>query len=305
MTLSQLLCFVETSRTGSLTSAAARLGLPKSSVSKHIRRLEELLGVQLFERSSRKVRSTRAGETLLPRIESILADLDTLVAEASEQRADPKGLVRIAATPELGALVALHLYPALSSRHPAIQVAMSSTYGFEDLQDPSFDLALRVGRVVDDRLVARPLGFFHRVLVARPGYAARHRLTTPTDLARVPCLFFSGQRASATWSFVRDGRPDAVEQVELSGTFAVHGFVALGAAGRGGPRRRERPDFVAAPAIAAGRLERVLPRHRSPPTPVHLVFRVGADRVHRVRVVLDLVLEVVTRLLMDRRGGKR
>ena len=147
--------------------------------------LEQRLQVRLLARSSRRVTLTREGERLLPRVESILAEGERLVEDAHEETSAPSGVVRIAASPELGGLLVKHFLPLVVERNPKLRITMRLEYGFEDMQDPSIDLAFRISRVNDDRLVAKPLGEFRRILVASPEYLQRHPLERPGDLASV------------------------------------------------------------------------------------------------------------------------
>jgi len=291
----QLRCVLEVGRLGGFTAAAEALGLSKSAVSKHVARVEEQLGVRLFERSSRQVAATRAGARLLPRIDSILADGEGLLADALLERSEPTGLVRIAATPEFGAVVARVLLPALAERRPGIELAMTSTYTTEDLQSPAFDLAFRVGGVGDEALVARTLGRFHRVLVASPSFVVAHPVTEPHQLTDVPSVVFCDREPHSRRALVRDDGERV--SVPIHGPIAVRSFRILTELAADGHGVASVPDFVVADALEAGRVVRVLPRWSSPPSPVLLVHRVGAQRVRRVAAVAELARELLSPLL--------
>jgi DNA-binding transcriptional LysR family regulator len=295
----QLTSFAAVARAGGVSAAAGELGLAKSAVSKHVSQLESLLGLKLLERSSRRVALTREGEHLLSRVESLLAEGGRLLEQAREEHDRPEGLLRIAATPDFGGLVAEQFFPAVIARHPGLSLVMEPAYAFENLQDPAFDLAFRIGDVNDDRLVARELGVFHRVLLASPAYLRAHPVKTPRDLERQECLAFSGSRTQSEWTLAR--RKDGTEvTVNVRGKLAVRSFrVLLGLAERGAGIAFV-PDFLASDALASGRLERCLVQYASPPTPVFLTYRVGSDRIRRIRAVLDVALEHVPKLLTAR-----
>lgn len=296
MSLLPLACFTEVARLRSVTGAAERLGLSKSAVSKHLTHLEQQLGVRLLARSSRRIDLTPEGQALQPRIESLLAEGDLLFEQARRSRAEPAGLVRIAATPELGACLAEGFVPAVLAAHPELRVAMTSDYRFEDLQDPQHDLAFRIGAVHDEGLVARPLGAFRRVLVAHPDVAGAAALAAPADLARVACLVFSTRDTRSVWRLERPADAEGVD-VPVAGRHAVGSFTTLLRLAEAGLGVASLPDFLAGPALRDGRVVRVLPGWCSPPTPVYLAYRVGAERVQRVRVVLDLARSQVPALL--------
>lgn len=292
----ELRAFVAVARRLSVTAAAAALGLPKSAVSKRLSALEQRLNVKLLARASRRVSLTHEGALLLPRAESILAELERLVSDARDEATLISGTVRIAASPEFGAWLARHLLPDLLVAYPALKLAMRLDYAREDLFDPAFDLAFRIGEPRDERLVVRPLGSLHRVLVAAPAFVAAHPVREPADLVQHPALLFSDERHQAVWTLAA---PDggALEDVPVSGRLALHSFTALLEAAASGQGIARVPGFLAAPALARGEVLAVLPGWRSPPTPISLVHRFGADRIARVRAVIDTALRRVPPLL--------
>lgn len=295
--------FVEVAKRRSVTAAAETLEQPKSGVSKAISALEARLGVRLLERSTRRVTVTHAGEVLQSRAGSILAELDGLVDDLHGEVDAIRGVVRIAAPPELGTLLAARFFPELLARHPELSINVLLDYAFADVLDPKFDLGLRIGEVHDERLVARRLGAFSRILVAQPSYVARQPVRSPADLAKCNCLVFSGTERAATWTLrrvpgdARRGAPCSPQDVAVQGNFAVHGFTALLAAAAAGAGIARVPAFLAGDAIAGGRLARVLPEWEAMPSDVYLVHRYGHDRVRRVREVIDAAQEHIAGLL--------
>lgn len=285
--LHQLRLFVEVARRLGLTAAADHLGLPKSSVSKGLAALERSLGVRLVERSSRRVALTREGANLLNRAESILAEVDRLREQASDERERPEGLVRIAATPEFGRLYVSRVLPRLVSEHPRLKIAMRLDYEAEDLLDLRADFAFRIGKVGDDRLVARALAGFRRILVASPSFLRDHAIEQPADLERVPCVLFRDDVAAFPWTLHRVANPAETIQLMVSGNLAVRSFAAVMDAVIADLGVALVPDFVAAPAIAAGDAVRILPAWSTTVSPIFIVHRVGIDRIARVRAVMD------------------
>ena len=137
---------------------------------------------------------------------------------------DISGQVTIAATPDFGELVAQTLFPILQSEHPKLTLVMRPAYAFEDMQDPSTDLAFRIGKVKDDRLIARRLGSFRRTLVTSPEFKKQNPITAPKDLANIPCLTFRGDQPGATWTFTNKGKETSVD---VTGPIAVYDFGIL------------------------------------------------------------------------------
>ncbi|MET4736682.1 DNA-binding transcriptional LysR family regulator [Bradyrhizobium japonicum] len=166
----ELQVFAAVARHGGVTAAADALGISKSTVSLQITRLEDRLGTRLLVRSSRRVALTREGEQVLPRVQSLLAEAENLLEEASRASAAPRGIVRIAVSPPLGGAMLELLVPALRDRYPDVSLIVVPSYEMDDLQDPSFDFAIRVGRIQDDTLIANKIGEFSRILVCAPSY---------------------------------------------------------------------------------------------------------------------------------------
>lgn len=293
MTFQELRVFSEVARAGGITAAAGSLGMAKSAVSKQLSHLESRLGVKLVARSSRRVSLTREGERLLPRIESILAEGVRLIEDAHEDTFRTAGTVRIAATPDFGALVARRFLPALSERFPDLSVTMQLDYGFEDLQDPALDLAIRIGAVNDDRLVVHPLGEFRRIVVASPDFVQRSMPVHPADLSAANCLVFSGGSVTTDWNLQRLDDKEVSVRIPVQGKIAVRSFAAIASLAEAGVGVCCVPEFVVADALSQGRLVHCLQDWASRPSSVFIAHRFGADRIARVRAVIDAAKETI------------
>lgn len=294
--LPALRCFSTVARLGGISAAAERLGIAKSGVSRHVAQLEAHFGVKLLERSARTVRLTPIGERLDHRIRSILAEIDLLDDIAREEAAGVSGQVNIAATPEFGGLVATHLFPLVRARHPDISLVMRTGYAFEDMQDPSTDLAFRVGTSKDDRLVARRLGAFRAWLVAAPTVLRNHPVVSPQDLTRAPCLVFRGDRSATDWMLYGQGQ---VASVAVTGPIAIRNFTLLLDLAIAGQGIAFLPEFIVQKALRSGALERCLPGYTSRPFPVFLTFRPGARRIARLDATISMAEDHVPSLLSE------
>lgn len=294
MGLSALRSFHTVARLGGISAAADRLGMAKSGVSRHVAQLEAHFGVRLLERSARAVKLTPIGVRLDHRIRSILAEIDLLDDIAREESADISGQVTIATTPEFGSLIASKFFPVVRERHPKIALVMRTAYTFEDMQDPSTDIAFRVGTFDDDRLIARQVGEFHFWVVAAPELASEYPISRPADLVHVPCLTFRGDRPETTWTLTA-GREEAT--IEVAGPIAVQSFSILFELTAAGQGYAFLPDFMLGDAVASGLLVRCLRKYVSRPFPVYLTFRPGARRVARIDEIVTLAEEFMPKLL--------
>ena len=294
----ELRVFSSVVRHGGITAAADALGISKSTVSLQITRLEGRLGTRLLERSSRRVALTREGEQVLPRVQSLLAEADNLLQEATRASAAPRGTVRIAVSPPLGGAMLEFLVPALKERYPDISLIVVPNYEIDDLQDPAFDFAIRIGRIRDDTLVANKIGVFSRILVCAPS----HPLAGSTSLEMLKggdLLAFAGralQKKQEGQEITLDREPQ----------FSIADFETLVRLSRAGHGIVEVPDFMVRGEIAEGRLVQILPHWRSPPLDVILAYRVGVSRINRVAAVLKEVERAVASVLNNtkRRKGK-
>jgi len=284
-------------RFGGISVAADHLNMAKSGVSRHISRLEEHFGVKLVERSGRPVKLTPTGVRLNQRVQSILADIDLLDDIAREESGDVSGQVNFAATAEFGSAIASTLLPAVQARHPDLSLVMRPAYDFEDMQDPSTDLAFRIGTFDDDRLVAKELGSFRCWLVASPELAAQTKINTPEDLQDQPCLTFRGDVANTTWTFFSS---DGVSTIKVVGPFATRSFSVLLDLARTGRGFAFLPEFMLEEALRNGSLVRCLSAHVSRPYSVYLTFRPGSRRIARVDAVASLAEELIPKLLSAR-----
>ena len=144
MDLNLLTLLEAVGRTASFTAAAAELGMPKSSASRGIARLEEELGVQLLFRTTRRVSLTAAGVSLLDRVAPLLRSVTAALGELPEREEAPSGTLRITAPVDLGVLVLAEVLERYTARYPAVSVDLHLTGRVVDLVGEGFDVALRV-----------------------------------------------------------------------------------------------------------------------------------------------------------------
>src|SRR5438094_851612 len=186
--------FVTVVNLGSLHKAAARLGVSSATISRRLTELESELGVRLIERTTRSLRVTDVGRAFhdqCARGLGVLAEARDLVA-SNEARVG--GTVRISAPPNLGPLL-LSAIAEVRSAHPEVHVFLVETERRLDQRNDDIDLFVRIGKISDDRLVARTLATYPHVLVSSKEYVARAGVpATPGELASHKILVFAGPR---------------------------------------------------------------------------------------------------------------
>jgi len=288
--LAEMRVFVRAIERGTFAVAANDLGLTPSAVSKLILRLETRLGVRLVNRTTRKLALTAEGEAYFHSGRRLIEAIDGLEHEVAASAAHPRGLLRINTTVSFGVQ---HLAPALMEfqrRYPDVRVSISLTDNPVDLHAQRIDVAVRVGPLTDASLMSRKVGEVGRVICASPQYLKK--FGTPTsrdDLAQHRCIVFTAAGRSR-WAFrTANG---GIEHVDVSGVFASNRqecVLQLALLGAGIARLA---DFMVAKPIRDGKLVPLLAdQHHPERTPAYAVFPPGTQKVPKVRVFLDFLVE--------------
>lgn len=166
---------------GTLTGAAARLDLPKSTVSRRLARLEEVLEARLFERGRAGMRLTDRGRLAVDPARAAISDLEAIVAAMRDNQAEPRGTLRVSMGSDLAGLPAL--WVDFCRRYPEVELQVAFTNRYVDLESERRHLALRGGLGDDQSLIAKRLGSYRLYAVAAPDYLAhRGRPKTKDDL---------------------------------------------------------------------------------------------------------------------------
>ena len=187
--LKYLATFIQVTRCGSLTAAAASLGTTTSSVSKALAGLERAVGMRLLRRTTRQVRLTPEGETFLQGAVAALSRIDQTVDRLRETRQQPAGLVRLWASVAVGRDHVLPLLHAFLQRHPQVEVEICFDDHMPELVSSGYDLAVRYGGGVVKSNLVRLLCDLPLMLVASPGWVGEHGLPShPRELTRQPCV---------------------------------------------------------------------------------------------------------------------
>ncbi|HEX8777170.1 MAG TPA: LysR family transcriptional regulator [Rhodanobacter sp.] len=283
--LNRLVVFAALVRAGSFTAAADQLGLTKAMVSQHLARLERELGVTLLVRSTRRMALTEAGASFHADCERILAETDAAIARAGENRAVPRGLLRITAPVNYGSTVVAPALAGFLRRYPDVRAELALDDGISDLIGGRFDLAIRGGPLRDSGLRAVRLAGFRQLLVAAPEYLeARGRPRRPQDLAAHDAVLLSVLSTPARWSFsARNGTQTRVQLAPRAQADSAAAVLAMALAGAG---VAVLPDFMVEADLAAGRLLHLLPAQRLPEGSFHAVHA-NLHAPAKVRVFIE------------------
>jgi len=281
--------FVRAVAAGSLSAAGRELGLSPAAASKRLARLEGRLGARLLQRSSRRLSLTDNGALYLERCQAILAEVAEAEALLAGDDAQVRGTLRVSATSGLGRRWVGPVAAAFAARHPEVAVQLSLTDRVVDLVESGVDCAVRVGPLVDDRLIARKLADNRRVVCATPAYLRVYGVpATPAELARHACLVLAtGNALHADWRFRPLHGAATHVRVRVRGRLAsdngqqVHDWMLAGH----GLARRSFWDV--ADELASGRLVEVLRDWSDEDAPISVIYASRRHLPRRTRLFID------------------
>ncbi len=280
--------FVKVVGERSFSSAARQLGVSKSVVSKAVAELEDRLGAQLLNRTTRQMSLTEVGQAYHARCLNILEHVDEAEQQVSEQAHAPKGLLRISgpvtfAIAHLGAPLSAFL-----AANPELSVELSLNDRVVDIVEEGFDLALRISRRLrDSNLIAVKLCAARSVASASPAYLARRGTPThPRDLLSHSCLRYSNLGPAQEWTF-RDPQSGAALPVAVSGRIITNNGEVLRSAAVGGEGIIYGPSFIVADDICTGRLVPILQPYAGLDFGVYAVYPPNRHVSAKVRVLID------------------
>lgn len=283
---------------GSLSAAALSLDVAPPVVSKRLAALEARLGQRLFQRTTRRVSPTADGETVCERARVLLRGFNELEAELQERKAEPTGLIRLAATFGFGRLWLGPALAAFQERYPRIDIQLQLTEQLPDLAADGFDGAIWLWQVESRRAaqwVSRRLARNQRVMVASPRYIRQHGAPSGLDdLQNHACLIVRENGSGTAQRF--DVWPLHRERDKVPARVRVHGPLSSNSgelvrdwcvAGRG---IMLRSLWDIAPQLASGELVRVLPAYAMPDADIHWLAPYRADSPRRIRLLIDFLL---------------
>lgn len=295
--LNELGYFAAVVQHGGFTAAERATGIPKSTLSKGVAKLEQRLQSKLLERSTRRFRVTDLGLDLYRHCLAMLESADAAESVIAQAHSEPQGIVRVSSPqPLLEGLVAESL-PEFLLRYPKVQIELRVVNRRVDLIEEGIDIALRARERIDAEgsLVARPLGSTKLVLVASPAFLQRNPVTRLEDIEALPTLALELHARTPTWEFIGsacDVRSVAHRPVLVSGDSAPLLKAALHGIGLA-----LLPQHVCRPRLQAGELVEVLPEWTMPTDIVHAVFTTRKGLRPSVRVLIDHLVESVQELL--------
>jgi DNA-binding transcriptional LysR family regulator len=286
--LAAMQAFVRVVESGSFVRAAERLEWSTSSLSRLIAELEEHLGARLLNRTTRRLSLTESGQAFYERSVQLLNDLEEAESIAGQTVAVPRGTIRLTCSYYVATQ---YMAPAVASfvaRYPQVRFDVTVAERIVDLVDEGFDLAIRIGRVGSDQLVARKLGETVLVIGAAPSYLARRGTPTqPEDLAAHDTLTYAYAPSARVWQLF--DRAGVMHEVRAGGSLHANNGDMLIAAAAAGLGIVCEPDFLLGPELKAGRLVPLLPGFSGRRADIWAVYPSRRHLSVKVRLFVDHV----------------
>ncbi|MRW90046.1 LysR family transcriptional regulator [Duganella sp. FT80W] len=281
--------FVGVAEAGSFTAAARMFEMSVVMVGKHVAELEQRLGARLINRTTRRQSLTEIGEQYCEQCRQILAHVQSAESGALAMGSGARGILRISAPVAFGSALLAPLLPAYMSAHPDVSVDLELSERISDMVEEGLDAAIRIGRLDDSSMIARPLKPYGMVICASPAYLREHGTPrTPAELAHHQCLDFLHWRRVVRWRLGAAGQGAPSPQPSRfrcnNGTalkqMAMHGFGLAMLA-----------EVVVAKEIADGDLVPLLRDYMPPLRPLHLIYPRSRQTTPKLSTFVEFVVE--------------
>jgi DNA-binding transcriptional LysR family regulator len=283
-----LTVFTKVAEHNGFTAAARRLGLSVSAVTKTVARLEDDLGAQLFNRTTRHLHTTDLGQEFYERCTRILADLEDAEGALRLGSLSYKGRIRVVVPFSFGRVTLVPELPAFTRDYPEITLEMNFSDGPVDMIAEGYDLAVRTGDVSDSRLITRLLTRGPTVTFASPAYLKRHGTPKrPDDLVRHNCIV---GRFGPEWGFRGPDRQPMT--IHVNGNMVVNSGDALREAAVAGIGIAQGTWWLARKDLERGAVVSILPDYAQDGMPVSLLYPAQRHLPAKVRVFIEFLVAI-------------
>lgn len=289
--------FVQTAQSGSFVVAGERLKLSRSAVGKVIGRLEQRLGVRLFQRTTRRQSLTEDGQAFYERCVRVLGELEAAEAVLDGGSREPRGRLRVSMPVLFGRYCVAPLLRQLALDHPQLQIDLSFSDRLVDVIDEGFDLAVRIGALADSAsFVARRLGTQGAGICASPAYLARHGTPrTAEDFEGHAAVTYARNGHELPWTVrAADG---SLRDVRLGARLRMDDLEAMADAACAGAGLALLPCWLMARHIDAGRLALVMDSQSVQGAEIHVVWPRSRYLPSKTRAAIDALVAGVPAMM--------
>jgi DNA-binding transcriptional LysR family regulator len=287
--LASLRAFVKVVELGSFSEAGRELRLSRSAVSKHVADLENDLGVQLLNRTTRRASPTENGQTYFERALVILADLDAADRSVAHLQSAPRGLLRVNAPMSFGTIRLGPVIADFMARYPELRIQLVLSDEHVDPVQQGLDVTLRIAELESSSLIARKIVPIDRVVCASPDYLARRGTPAhPNDLRDHNCLTYGFLSTGNQWKL---SGADGDHWIQPRWTLCANNAEVLRDAAIKGCGIALLPVFIAAEELKNGALRSILADYNSPPLTLYAIYPPTRHLAVKVRLFIDFLVE--------------
>ena len=283
--IDRMRAFALVAKNASFTVAAQRMGRSARLVSKYVADLENALGVQLLNRTTRSVSLTDAGAAYLAMCEPLLDGFDEMEEVVRNAQTSQQGTIRLSAPTGFGSVRLAPSLAAFAEAHPDVQIDLDLTDRRVSIIDEGLDLAIRIGPMRDSSLKMRQLGPMPLIVCASPAYLERAGIPAhPSALATHECILDGNMSEPGTWHFDMNGTDLGVQ---VNGRMRANAPAASARLAMSGIAIARCPAYTVAEPLQSGDLVELFPQHRVTPYIVAALFPQNRRLTTRVRMLID------------------
>ncbi len=291
-TVAGLRIFARVVEAGSFSEAGRQLGVAPSSVSRQINELENSLGALLFQRTTRKLSLTEAGELYYERATRIVTEIDEAKLAVSQLDGTPTGILRLNVPDSLSRRYIVPTLVAFQEKFPGVEIVLLASDQVMDMIEHRIDLTIRLGALTDSSLVARKIGSGRRVVCASTAYLKKAgHPKSPDDLTDHNCLIFRSNPGSNVWKF--KNIKSVISAVRVSGNLYANDGESLVAAAVEGHGIILVPEWLVNCELREGTLQELLTHYSLIPkeTPMYALYPRQRHLPPKVRAFIDFMVE--------------
>lgn len=281
--------FVAVAEEQGFAGGARRLDMSPPAVTRAIAALEEHLDIKLFNRTTRFVRMTDAGQRYLEDAKHVIAAADQADDAVAGINAEPRGHLVVTAPVQFGRMYVMPGIVDYLQRYPKTEIQALLLDRVVNLLEEGVDVGIRIGELPDSSFKALHVGNVRHIVCASPSYLSNYGIPqTPEDLEKHQILLASGISSSIEWKFTQEGSPLMMRIKPRLTVTSIHAAIEAAVSGFGITRLI---SYQIAPQLAAGELKIVLSEYENKAIPIHIVHREGRHASVKIRSFVDLMAE--------------
>lgn len=277
--------FVRVAEAGGFTAVGRERSVSQSSVSRTVSDLEKWLGVQLFQRTTREVKLTEAGEELYNRSVALLSVMEDIESSVSGMSKKPVGVLRLQAPNVFGRTHVVPYVLEFLTQYPDTSIDLRLNDQRVNLVEDGVDVAIRIGNLVDQNIIAKKLGRDTRHVVASPTYLQQHGTPVrPRDLGQHSCIVYSFLDTPNQWRFTG---PEGIENVTVSGRIRANSGDAMRAAVLADHGVAILGNYAVGTDLADGKMRKLLPEFSVEPLDIQIIYAPTRHLPRKARTFID------------------